>query len=153
MIDGNENGRPLHRTTGGFGQNVRAGAARHQHAEACQRAAEGKGDPGEQRQEQRQNCAFDHIDAIRDADAEQFPERNAGQRQNRGEEKQSPVGDVERRGRGDGERSEEHTSELQSLMRISYAVFCLKKKNTYKKNTWTQQNIKKIQKYSTTTQT
>src|SRR3546814_9504782 len=31
-----------------------------------------------------------------------------------------------------GERSEEHTSELQSLMRISYAVFCLKKiKNTH----------------------
>src|SRR3546814_9366693 len=28
------------------------------------------------------------------------------------------------------ERSEEHTSELQSLMRISYAVFCLKKKHT-----------------------
>src|SRR3546814_6906943 len=28
-----------------------------------------------------------------------------------------------------GDRSEEHTSELQSLMRISYAVFCLKKKN------------------------
>src|SRR3546814_8213110 len=32
-----------------------------------------------------------------------------------------------------GERSEEHTSELQSLMRLSYAVFCLKKKK--KKNT------------------
>src|SRR3546814_4698403 len=31
-----------------------------------------------------------------------------------------------------GFRSEEHTSELQSLMRISYAVFCLKKKNTNK---------------------
>src|SRR3546814_1793888 len=30
----------------------------------------------------------------------------------------------------DPARSEEHTSELQSLMRISYAVFCLKKKNT-----------------------
>src|SRR3546814_10236762 len=29
-----------------------------------------------------------------------------------------------------GRRSEEHTSELQSLMRISYAVFCLKTKNT-----------------------
>src|SRR3546814_5734496 len=28
-------------------------------------------------------------------------------------------------------RSEEHTSELQSLMRISYAVFCLKKKNNH----------------------
>src|SRR3546814_10101596 len=30
----------------------------------------------------------------------------------------------------EGERSEEHTSELQSLMRISYAVFCLKKKQS-----------------------
>src|SRR3546814_1572309 len=30
-------------------------------------------------------------------------------------------------------RSEEHTSELQSLMRISYAVFCLKKKNKHQK--------------------
>src|SRR3546814_6619449 len=35
-----------------------------------------------------------------------------------------------------GNRSEEHTSELQSLMRISYAVFCLKKKNNNRiKNT------------------
>src|SRR3546814_4508098 len=39
-------------------------------------------------------------------------------------------------GQGDAEaqferRSEEHTSELQSLMRISYAVFCLKKKNKH----------------------
>src|SRR3546814_4421958 len=36
-------------------------------------------------------------------------------------------------------RSEEHTSELQSLMRISYAVFCLKKKKntTHKQNTQT----------------
>src|SRR3546814_5892655 len=33
-----------------------------------------------------------------------------------------------REGVGEGGRSEEHTSELQSLMRISYAVFCLKKK-------------------------
>src|SRR3546814_2883505 len=32
-----------------------------------------------------------------------------------------------------GDRSEEHTSELQSLMRLSYAVFCLKKK-TYSNN-------------------
>src|SRR3546814_8070303 len=45
------------------------------------------------------------------------------------------IGRVARRraqslGRGDvDDRSEEHTSELQSLMRISYAVFCLKKKN------------------------
>src|SRR3546814_7042678 len=34
-----------------------------------------------------------------------------------------------------GARSEEHTSELQSLMRISYAVFCLKKKQTKTTNT------------------
>src|SRR3546814_1075521 len=37
-------------------------------------------------------------------------------------------------------RSEEHTSELQSLMRISYAVFCLKKKTTI--TTTTSSNIK-----------
>src|SRR3546814_2486205 len=36
-------------------------------------------------------------------------------------------------------RSEEHTSELQSLMRISYAVFCLKKKkNTHRRNVITE---------------
>src|SRR3546814_2295350 len=35
----------------------------------------------------------------------------------------------ERSDRQNAMRSEEHTSELQSLMRISYAVFCLKKKN------------------------
>src|SRR3546814_10332195 len=39
-------------------------------------------------------------------------------------------------------RSEEHTSELQSLMRISYAVFCLKKKN----NTITRQTTTKSRK-------
>src|SRR3546814_3304283 len=37
-------------------------------------------------------------------------------------------GDGQRGGQGCRGRSEEHTSELQSLMRISYAVFCLKKK-------------------------
>src|SRR3546814_1761552 len=42
-------------------------------------------------------------------------------------ERHQPVRDV-------AERSEEHTSELQSLMRISYAVFCLKKKKTTNKD-------------------
>src|SRR3546814_8429437 len=51
-------------------------------------------------------------------------------------------------------RSEEHTSELQSLMRNSYAVFCLKKKNkithtshatTHKKNTKTHNNNESIE--------
>src|SRR3546814_10427540 len=36
----------------------------------------------------------------------------------------------------DALRSEEHTSELQSLMRISYAVFCLKKKNKRDQQQW-----------------
>src|SRR3546814_7661754 len=38
--------------------------------------------------------------------------------------------------RGRMHRSEEHTSELQSLMRISYAVFCLKKKKTKKRENY-----------------
>src|SRR3546814_5911319 len=42
----------------------------------------------------------------------------------------------------DPERSGEHTSELQSLMRISYAVFCLKKKKSYMKTKKTYNNIK-----------
>src|SRR3546814_3718059 len=41
---------------------------------------------------------------------------------------------VERGWRPNENRSEEHTSELQSLMRISYAVFCLKKKNKTNKH-------------------
>src|SRR3546814_7933257 len=40
-----------------------------------------------------------------------------------------------RQRRSAGSRSEEHTSELQSLMRISYAVFCLKKKKNKQLNT------------------
>src|SRR3546814_9500367 len=38
------------------------------------------------------------------------------------------------------DRSEEHTSELQSLMRISYAVFCLKKKNKQKRTICTDKH-------------
>src|SRR3546814_2920040 len=41
---------------------------------------------------------------------------------------------VERAENSTSKRSEEHTSELQSLMRISYAVFCLKKKKKKKKS-------------------
>src|SRR3546814_10243521 len=40
-----------------------------------------------------------------------------------------------------GRRSEEHTSELQSLMRISYAVFCLKKKNRQQTQTIEDKSI------------
>src|SRR3546814_7457707 len=69
------------------------------------------------------------------------PARREGQDRRRNSETSSAVRDQARKLlRGDrcsyparisgGFRSEEHTSELQSLMRISYAVFCLKKKNT-----------------------
>src|SRR3546814_19201992 len=58
------------------------------------------------------------------------------------EEDQPPIGvdpaqpDIEQEHREhDGHRSEEHTSELQSLMSISYAVFCLKKKKIKTENT------------------
>src|SRR3546814_9522361 len=55
--------------------------------------------------------------------------------------------------RQDCRRSEEHTSELQSLMRISYAVFCLKKKKINTKETihLTQQNEDKHQHHISTT--
>src|SRR3546814_8653648 len=45
------------------------------------------------------------------------------------------TGQLRRHRETDANRSEEHTSELQSLMRISYAVFCLKKKKTNKQKT------------------
>src|SRR3546814_4326823 len=48
-------------------------------------------------------------------------------------------------------RSEEHTSELQSLMRISYAVFCLKKKNNKKKPTHMSRIHKKLKDESVNT--
>src|SRR3546814_5870609 len=49
-----------------------------------------------------------------------------------GHDRERPVAGLEDDdGRHQGGRSEEHTSELQSLMRISYAVFCLKKKHKH----------------------
>src|SRR3546814_6639736 len=50
-----------------------------------------------------------------------------------------------------GTRSEEHTSELQSLMRISYAVFCLKKKKSTNDNNHPQINTHKNKENKTTT--
>src|SRR3546814_7926503 len=50
-----------------------------------------------------------------------------------------PLRDIERR----IVRSEEHTSELQSLMRISYAVFCLKKKKKQTRNQQADSHVKK----------
>src|SRR3546814_8484934 len=51
----------------------------------------------------------------------------------------SRISDVEGLSCDPSTRSEEHTSELQSLMRISYAVFCLKKKKTNNEQNHTKQ--------------
>src|SRR3546814_1773825 len=51
------------------------------------------------------------------------------------------------------QRSEEHTSELQSLMRISYAVFCLKKKKQYHVPNITTTEIVELDKYQQHTAT
>src|SRR3546814_5758092 len=67
------------------------------------------------------------------------------------------IGQEQRRARADRpQRSEEHTSELQSLMRISYAVFCLKNKKSnipYKTDRITSNNIIQSQKEARVTTT
>src|SRR3546814_4397721 len=81
----------------------------------------------------RTDTLFPYTTLFRSADAQ--GEHEGGQRL-RGTALVGTAGDVDARHRaGDrGDRSEEHTSELQSLMRISYAVFCLKKKKTKRKS-------------------
>src|SRR3546814_9020832 len=78
-----------------------------------------------------------------EAPAPDFAEINAGINGHgeRGRRQRSDMAETEQAWSEEGEphqheqRSEEHTSELQSLMRISYAVFCLTKKNTHKQTT------------------
>src|SRR3546814_2143732 len=70
-----------------------------------------------------------------------------GDYQDRAAAEEDDLGDLDialdRPARRIGPRSEEHTSELQSLMRISYAVFCLKKKQTHTTNTSYNINVTK----------
>src|SRR3546814_1769863 len=79
------------------------------------------------------------IELLRPDAADDAEDRQHQRRRDRVEQHEEEVMDLERhedvhrrrRGQPDQQtagRSEEHTSELQSLMRISYAVFCLKKK-------------------------
>src|SRR3546814_1060356 len=58
-----------------------------------------------------------------------------GEARSPGAERGERLAAAQRRGQSVGHRSEEHTSELQSLMRISYAVFCLKKNMKDRKST------------------
>src|SRR3546814_2573915 len=61
--------------------------------------------------------------SLTEMDLGEGPERSAAPK------RAAPPGPTGTRRRFGAGRSEEHTSEIQSLMRISYAVFCLKKKN------------------------
>src|SRR3546814_5783470 len=74
------------------------------------------------------------VDRLRPAHARRAralrrPGQEPRDRRGPGAQPPDPAGHHHRDARGD--RSEEHTSELQSLMRISYAVFCLKKKTKH----------------------
>src|SRR3546814_7852723 len=74
------------------------------------------------------------------------PRRGGRQRRRRlpvGRRAMGPPDLGRRTGHGARRRSEEHTSELQSLMRISYAVFCLKKKQVYSKDQDAKHTTKK----------
>src|SRR3546814_3274509 len=99
-------------------------------------------------------CWTDRVGKLSPADRSS---RNIGEHVGRDHHRKNPDDDFQTPGqrakpdeRHRRERSEEHTSELQSLMRISYAVFCLKKKktrlNTNKetKNDKTVVNIQRI---------
>src|SRR3546814_9061603 len=71
---------------------------------------------------------FDRGDDEVEADLEVVRHHQPGQRERMRRAAHILLHQLHRCGGLDIERSEEHTSELQSLMRISYAVFCLKKK-------------------------
>src|SRR3546814_9235766 len=93
-------------------------------------------------------AVFMRLGAVQPESPERVPRRGSGRRRNGGQDQDIPHADRQARGRREcrddqeirqpaplqhRDRSEEHTSELQSLMRISYAVFFLQKKNKKKK--------------------
>src|SRR3546814_3911633 len=83
------------------------------------------------RRDEHRRCVVGNADAADERPADVASLLLGGLRDHR---RRGPAAAPQRR----GDRSEEHTSELQSLMRISYAVFCLKKKKT--SNTTTVEN-------------
>src|SRR3546814_10614882 len=81
----------------------------------------------------RRDCGLDAIKEARHhglVSKRNINPRQKNQEKERRQNKQYPGGEAPAGAMQ--ERSEEHTSELQSLMRNSYAVFCLKKKKTHK---------------------
>src|SRR3546814_10807868 len=81
----------------------------------------------------RTDTLFPYTTLFRSLDPEAKPEIDQDETsENEGEDESQPGEDGEDQDDSGG-RSEEHTSELQSLMRNSYAVFCLKKKKQQRK--------------------
>src|SRR3546814_4356934 len=80
----------------------------------------------------RTDTLFPYTTLFRSVEGRDWTQHRAGRQQLWREGEPAPVIEPDRRWRDTfperAGRSEEHTSELQSLMRISYAVFCLKKK-------------------------
>src|SRR3546814_9258951 len=93
----------------------------------------------------------EHLDPGRNADRHARGREKAGRegRHAGGEHMVRPDAEADEAGGEEGkddQRSEEHRSELQSLMRISYAVFCLKKKKIHKQiNERLNETIRTIQ--------
>src|SRR3546814_1393142 len=100
-------------------------ADRRQRADQQRQEARGRGC---RRQHQTETCAIDDPARTRRALLQPCP---AERIEIRGQQ----IDRVRQAERDDQRRSEEHTSELQSLMRISYAVFCLKKKKNLHRTT------------------
>src|SRR3546814_6568403 len=110
-----------------------------------QHALEDTGEDIEQAGRALRGNAVAHGDVLGQAAADQDRHGVVGgeeipQRGQRGDAElaRAPAGVAAREaGDGVGQRSEANTSELQSLMRISYAVFCFKKKNTQTRHKYT----------------
>src|SRR3546814_6113285 len=92
---------------------------------------------GRQDRQIRHHIAEDDVVHVDDAAVQYTGQAGIGVDAKRGGDGGGAEIGVHQQGPDAGLRSEEHTSELQSLMRISYAVFCLKKKKT--KNNMTTQ--------------
>src|SRR3546814_3564649 len=99
----------------------------------------------------RTDTLFPYTTLFRSDDLDAGPVRRGGGHA-REEVRQRGYRHPQRRQRGGNQRSEEHTSELQSLMRNSYAVFCLKKQTITVKIRHVHKVLEQLQKQPQTEQ-
>src|SRR3546814_4118876 len=96
-----------------------------------QRLGQGRGRRAEEEGRRQEGREEESREEGRSAQGREEGPGEEGRRKEDGEEGRAPQDRQEGTGKEGHERSEEHTSELQSLMRISYAVFCMKKKKPH----------------------